>query len=376
MTDLVKASTLANISAEDWDSLFPSNYPFVSHAFLSTLEETQCVGGKSGWLPNYLLKRNNQGDLIGALPAYLKLHSYGEYVFDWSWADAYARYGLNYYPKLFIGAPFTPTTGPRILGETPDLTDSLNKLCREDSLSGWHLTFPTPQDQEVLKSDSKDAPQQRLACQFHWFNRDYDSFEHYLSSFVSRKRKNLNKERRCITNEGIELKRLTGSDIKEEYIAFFYQCYLDTYQKRYSTPYLNEDFFQRLVERMAAQMLLIIAERSGHPCASALCFFDEDTLYGRYWGCIEDHNSLHFEACYYQGIEFCIERGLQRFDPGTQGEHKISRGFEPVLTSSYHWLSRPEFQQAVGDFVRQETPQILQYQKDAAQLLPFRKEAD
>lgn len=383
MTDFIQTSSLANVSEQEWDALLPDDHLFVRYQFLKTLEDAGVVGRQSGWQPSHLLVKGAKGKLVAALPAYIKDHSYGEYVFDWSWADAYARYGMDYYPKLQLAVPFTPVTGPRVLGKLEQLPEKLNQFCEQNQLTGWHMTFPddasfdqvvSATDSPELSDEAQSLPHERIACQFHWFNQGYLSFDHYLESFVSRKRKMVKKERKLIAAEGITLSRLTGKEISEDMMDFFYQCYLDTYAKRLSTPYLNRTFFQLLRERMADNLLLVVAEKDQQPCASALYFYDSHTLYGRYWGCLQDHNSLHFEACYYQGIEFCIEQGIQTFNPGTQGEHKISRGFEPVQTQSLHWLSHPEFHRAVGDFVSQEATQIKAYQKQAASLLPFRLE--
>ncbi|MDF1764436.1 MAG: GNAT family N-acetyltransferase [Oleibacter sp.] len=367
---------LQDIPADKWDSLVGEKYPFTRRAFLSSLEESGCVGGNSGWMPNFITV-DWETDQATVIPAYIKNHSYGEYVFDWSWADAYQRYGLAYYPKLLVGIPFTPVTGPRVLGHTPDnIVDVLAKVCDEQQLSGWHLNFPNADTLTKVISTSNDQVHTRQACQFHWFNRDYLSFDHYLTHFLSRKRKNVLKERKSIAQQDIDITRLTGPEISELDITVFYQCYLNTYQKRHSSPYLNLEFFQMLRQRMSEQILLVLAKKDGNTVACALYFFDDKHLYGRYWGCLEEVQNLHFEVCYYQGIEFCIEQGLQHFDPGTQGEHKISRGFEPTLTHSIHWLAQPEFHQAVGDFVEQEKLHIAAYQKDAKQLLPFHRDTD
>ena len=370
---------IRQVSAEAWDALVPGRYPFASHAFLSALEASGCVSDRTGWQPAHRILTDENDRLIAAVPAYVKSHSYGEYVFDWAWAEAYQRYGMAYYPKLLLGIPFTPASGPRLLGE-PEHFDSLYSQlaseCDQQGYSGWHLNFPVSGEFPVPEATAEALrPGLRSACQFHWFNRGYDSFEHYLSHFVSRKRKSVLKERRQIAEQGVQLMRKTGSDITEDDLRYFYRCYVSTYQQRMSTPYLTLDFFMRIRDSLGDQMLLVQAQRDGKAIASALYFFDDDTLYGRYWGCTDDISGLHFEACYYQGIEFCIEQDLQRFDPGTQGEHKISRGFEPVLTYSLHWLAHPSFQDAVGRFIAEETPHIEAYRDDAQSLLPFHRES-
>lgn len=368
---------IRQVSADAWDALVPGRYPFASHAFLSALEASGCVSDRTGWQPAHHILTDEHERLIAAAPAYVKTHSYGEYVFDWAWAEAYQRYGMAYYPKLLLGIPFTPASGLRLLGKPEHfdgLYPQLASECEQQGYSGWHLNFPVSGEFPAPEATTEALrPGLRTACQFHWFNRGYDSFEHYLSHFVSRKRKSVLKERRQIRAQGVDIVRKTGSDISEDDLRYFYRCYVSTYQQRMSTPYLTLDFFRRLLDSLGDQMLLVQAQRDGNACASALYFFDDDTLYGRYWGCTEEISGLHFEACYYQGIEFCIEQGLKRFDPGTQGEHKISRGFEPVLTHSLHWLAHPSFQDAVGRFIVEETPHIEAYRDDAQSLLPFHR---
>lgn len=391
MTDFIQIAGLSSITASEWDKLNPDNFPFVRYAFLQALEQTGCVDsqelsiGNTGWQPNHLIKRDSKGDLVAAVPAYFKHHSYGEYVFDWQWAEAYAQYQLNYYPKLLCAIPFTPVTGPRLLGERrffKEIALYLNNLCQQHDLTGWHLNFPTEQEaslmtacmQNATEENTQSTAQQRLGCQFHWRNQGFTSFENYLTHFTSRKRKNVLKERKRVTDQGIRIQRKVGASIQLEDINFFYQCYLNTYQKRRSSPYLNEDFFRQLLTTMPEQMMLVLAHHNGEPCAAALYFFDNTTLYGRYWGSLTEVDALHFEACYYQGIEFCIEQNLQTFNPGTQGEHKISRGFHPILTRSTHWLRHPGFHDAISRFVQEESQHILAYQQDAATLLPFHRD--
>ncbi|MGB1092561.1 MAG: GNAT family N-acetyltransferase [Oceanobacter sp.] len=371
--------SIHEVSATDWDRLNPSGYPFFQHAFLAALEDSGCVNEKSGWHPNYLIHANTNGQLDCAIPTFLKQHSYAEYVFDWSWADAYQRHGLDYYPKMLWAAPFTPATGPRLL-KSPDSEISwadaielITQLCEGNQLSGWHLNFLENDDVEALRA--LEGLSIRQACQFHWFNRGYTSFDHYLDHFTSRKRKSVRKERKKVIESGVTVERAFGSDISPDLIKSFYHCYQSTYLKRGRSGYLNKALFTHLLDSMADQMMLVTARREDTPIAHALYFFDQHTLYGRYWGCLEEVEHLHFEACYYQGIEFCIEQGLKHFDPGTQGEHKISRGFEPTLTYSAHKLMHPSFQQAVEQFVQEENDYVLRYQEEAASLLPFKEDA-
>ncbi len=354
--------------------------PFLRHEFLAALEDSGCTNEKSGWVPRHLIVKSATGELRGAMPLYEKHHSYGEYVFDWGWADAYQRNGLNYYPKLLAAIPFTPATGPRLaLVDESDrsvtvaaLHRFLNDYCRSEGLSSWHCLFLPAGETELWQ---QAGSQSRIGCQFHWVNRSYDTFEQFLESFNSRKRKAVRKERSQVTAQGVTLQRLTGSAITAADWDRFYRFYHTTYLKRSgSGGYLNRDFFAAIGESLADQLLMVNGQRNGNTIASALCFFDQQRLYGRYWGCREEVSGLHFEACYYQGIEFAIERGLQVFDPGAQGEHKIQRGFEPTITWSQHWLADPRFMEAVEDFLRRETPAVEAYRDDCASYLPFRQE--
>ena len=385
MSNFEVCHSIYDIPEAAWNALYqdiiPAGYPFLDYRFLSALEDSGCISAAadhaSGWQPCYLT--DNNYSLI--VPAYLKQHSYAEYVFDWSWADAYHRYGLEYYPKLLWAMPFTPASGPRLLGQPQDLLKAaswVQEYINQQEMSGWHLNFTDPATTSELAAQPNLV--KRTGCQFHWFNRDYTSFDHYLEHFVSRKRKSVRKERKRIAEQGLTLERKTGEQISEEDIEFFYRCYRNTYRQRASTPYLNRAFFHQLLATMADKILLVSAfhQSSGQeqkqPVAAALYFYDSETLYGRYWGCTVEFDALHFETCYYQGIEFCIENNLKRFDPGTQGEHKISRGFEPVFTHSFHQLRQPEFQQAIKEFAQQEQEHVEAYFGDASELTPFHRE--
>lgn len=378
--------SIHEIDARIWNGLFDPGesdtpYPFMRHEFLAALEDSGCTETETGWQPQHLILENAEGEIIAAMPLYLKHHSYGEYVFDWSWADAYRRNGLHYYPKLLSAAPFTPATGARLaVAEAVDktavierITGFLDQHCEQHRLSGWHLLF-LPAAETQRWQDAGNLT--RAGCQFHWFNRDYRNFDDFLATFNSRKRKSVKKERRGVSDAGVTLSRLVGDEIQTTDWDRFYQFYHTTYLKRSGgTGYLNREFFDAIATHMGDQILMVNAQREGEGViASALCFFDERQLYGRYWGCRKEVPGLHFEACYYQGIEFAIERGLQVFDPGAQGEHKIQRGFEPTLTYSQHWLAEPAFHEAVADFLRRETPGIEAYRDDCASYLPFRQE--
>lgn len=387
MLELAFHRSIAEIGQRQWDGVLArsgaADYPFLKYAFLHALEASGAVSAESGWQPQHLLVKQG-GEAIALLPLYIKSHSYGEYVFDWAWADAYQRHGLDYYPKLLAAIPFTPATGPRwcIAAEAEQdrvLAAMIEQLeMRADKLgaSSWHLLFPPPGVSTALQ---RQGLMQRQAVQFHWFNRAeaggrFDSVEDFLARFSSRKRKNLRKERRRVAEQGLRLQRLEGGEVRPEQWQFFFHCYQLTYAKRSGHGgYLNAAFFQQLAEAMPEQLLLVLAFDDDTPVAAALNFKGADTLYGRYWGCVREYEYLHFEACYYQGIEYCIEQGLQRFDPGAQGEHKIQRGFEPVLTYSNHWLADQRFSEAVQRFLKEEQRHIEQYRRDAAELLPFKQ---
>ena len=370
-------TSLERISAGEWNAVTGTDYPFLRHEFLYGLERTGCANAETGWQPCHLLLRDEEG-ILALMPLYLKSHSYGEYVFDWSWADAYHRNGLNYYLKLLTAIPFTPSQSSRLLcapGENINtLTETMCRVVQEEAgrlgASSWHVLFPLPKESSLLRDRGL---LQRTGTQFQWFNRGYGSFDAFLEAFSSRKRKNVRKERLAVQDAGIRFEHFRGGEIREEQWREFYRFYQNTYHVRGQQPYLSLTFFLQLGREMPDNVLLVMALHEGRAIAGALSLFDDTTLYGRYWGCLEDYQFLHFETCYYQGIEFCIANGLQRFDSGAQGEHKIQRGFEPVSTWSNHWIADPRFAQAIGDFLQQETEHVEQYRRDAAQLLPFRR---
>jgi uncharacterized protein len=360
-----------------WNAVAGVDYPFLRHEFLQALENSGSVGAAQGWQPQHLLIEDS-GELLAILPLYIKSHSYGEYVFDWSWAEAYQRHDIPYYPKLVSSIPFTPSTGPRLAVATNEIsqviatvTAALNEKAEEIGASGWHVLFPQDSEDNLWKSS---GAQERLGCQFHWHNDSFGQFDDFLARFSSRKRKDVKKERQKVVAQGIRIERLTGDEILPEHWQCFYHFYRATYLKKSGhAGYLTPAFFALLHDTLRKQALLVLAYENGTAIAGGLYFFSADTLYGRYWGCIKDVPGLHFETCYYQGIEFCIERGLQRFDAGAQGEHKIQRGFEPVLTHSYHWIRHPGFRQAIADFLQDEAAGIKQYQEQAITFLPFRR---
>ena len=376
-------SSIAEIPASTWDELFCSENPFVQHAYLLALEESGCVHADTGWHPQHMLLLDGEQP-VAALPLYAKSHSYGEFVFDWGWAEAYERYGLAYYPKLVTAIPYTPVAGPRIgvaadVGPAeiyPALLSAIQKLSGTHGYSGWHLLFPDTSLRTGLGSMlDANAFLQREAVQFHWFNRDYNTFEDFLVSLRSSRRKNVRRERRLVAEQGISLQRKRGGEVSDEEWQGFYHCYRDTYRKRSGHDgYLNQAFFKQLRETMAESLMLVVARKGEAIVATSLFLHDRRSLYGRYWGALEDVSCLHFEACLYQGIEFCIERGLERFDPGTQGEHKLMRGFEPVRSASYHWIADVRFRAAIEDFLQHEKRGTEKYQQQAETFLPFKKE--
>lgn len=366
------------VSADQWDRLWQTDYPFVQHGFLQTLESSGCTQAQSGWQPYHAVVWH-ESQLVGAMLLYLKSHSYGEYVFDWSWADAYQQHGLPYYPKLVNAIPFTPATGPRWAAEAinrPAILDALftglAEQLQRGAISSWHCLFPEPaHNPEALTSSLNH--QRRLGCQYHWFNQDFKDFDHFLESFNARKRKSLKRERRKVTEQEINVERALGDQLTEKDWLGFYRLYRRTYLKRSGhTGYLNARFFLELGQQLAGQILMVKAYQHGHWVAAALYLFDQHTLYGRYWGAQSEFDGLHFECCYYQGIEFAIERGLQRFDPGAQGEHKIQRGFTPILTQSFHSIGHPGFAQAVEVFLQEERQHIELYCQQARDDLPFK----
>lgn len=362
------------------------DYPFLRPEFFAALEDSGSVCSASGWTPHHL-NINRDGRNLAFMPLYLKTHSWGEYVFDWSWADAYRRHGLEYYPKLLSAIPFTPATGPRIRfaegadqpAVTRQLVNQVIELAQDSGASGWHLLFPEQQQLQLLETCADDPHLMcRTGVQYHWFNVNqahsrYQSFEDFLAALSSRKRKMIRRERRQVAEQGFHIEVLGGDNISAGLWEFFYQVYHRTYLKRSgSAGYLSRDFFHQIGATMPEQVAMAVAYSHDKPVAAALYFFDNTTLYGRYWGCEREYDFLHFELCYYRGIDFAIARGLHKFDAGAQGEHKILRGFTPVETHSLHWIANPAFAEAVGKFLLQEQRQMERYREEAAELLPFK----
>ncbi len=353
----------------------PHHSPFLSYAFLHALHESGSASEDSGWQPQYLSLWQDDA-LVAALPMYAKFHSYGEYVFDWAWADAYRRSGLDYYPKLLSAIPFTPVTGGRLLAIDDDaraaLIAALQGVQEASGLSSTHILYPPQAEAQQLEDAGFLL---RKGVQFHWQNQGYADFEEFLSTLEQKKRKNIRAERRKVNDAGITMRRLPGVEATEADWRFFKRCYDHTYSAHYSTPYLNLDFFLRIGETMPENILLVIAERDGRPIASSLLIHDQEALYGRYWGAIEQHPCLHFETAYYQPLEFCIERKIAAFEGGAQGEHKMARGFLPQQTWSAHWLARPDFADAVERFLAREGEGIAAYVDELNERNPFRASA-
>jgi len=372
------AARLSEVPAADWDELDAAGNPFLSHAFLDALETRACVGGDTGWVPRHLLLRDDSGRLVAAVPRYEKAHSWGEFIFDWSWAQSYARAGLDYYPKQLAAIPFTPVTGPRLLVrrgvEAATLRGTLAALLREsaarDGASGMHVNFTTDDDQAALEAAGF---LRRHDCRFLWSNRGYRDFEDFLDGFRSDKRKKLRRERRRVLEAGITLRSVPGEDIGAELWRTIFTFSERTFLRHGNGHYLNADFLADVARRLPGAVVVKLAEREGTPLAAAVFLQGGGTLYGRYWGAAGHEDCLHFEACYYQGIEHCIAHGLELFDPGTQGEHKLARGFAPALTSSAHWLAHEGFHGAVARYLERERAGVLEYLEAARQHLPFQR---
>ena len=380
------AGGMDDFTRGEWDILSGSQEtsenqynPFISYDFLSALEESGCVGGRSGWQPHHLRFESAEGDLVGAIPCYAKSHSQGEYVFDHGWADAFERAGGRYYPKLQSAVPFTPATGPRLLvarGCDPitvkaGLAEALRMVTDRLGVSSAHVSF-LPQD-DVLPMEAADFLH-RTDQQFHFFNEGFSGYDDFLATLASRKRKALKKERREALADGISIDWLTGSDLTERVWDDFFAFYMDTGSRKWGRPYLNRQFFSLIGERMADDILLVMAKRNGRYVAGAINFIGSDTLFGRNWGCIEDHPFLHFEVCYHQAIDFAIANKIRVVEAGAQGEHKLARGYQPVTTHSMHYIANPSFRRAVADYLRRERQEVELMGDYLAEHTPFRKD--
>ena len=369
--------SMKDISEDAWDSIIQSSYPFLKHSFLKTLETTNCVGKDTGWLPFHLVVKEGV-KVLALMPLYVKTDSHGEFIFDWSWADAFYRNGLEYYPKLVSAIPFTPAQGPRLCLLNSEQRTAISKVIKEEievlssesGISSMHILLPNKKELVPFKESGFRI---RTSYSFHWFNNNYKDFEDFLLDLTSRQRKNIKKERQKVLDQNISVEKILGGNITDEMWVQFYKFYQLTYLKRGMRPYLNLDFFIEISTLMPDSLLLVMAKDSSNRfVAGALNFFDSDNLYGRYWGCLKEYDSLHFETCYYQGIEFCIEKELKKFDPGVQGQHKVKRGFWPIETYSAHWIKDTRFRKAIEDFLKQEAKQIKRYNRQCRSLLPFK----
>ena len=387
-------TSLDEIPAGVWNTLAGDANPFLRHEFLAALERHHCVGSKAGWIPQHLAVYQDDR-LLGAAPMYLKNNSYGEFVFDWAWADAYQRAGLRYYPKLVVAIPYTPATGPRLL--LADMDESANApsvargprldpIAERDSVadtliagaleharrlgvSSLHWLFTTEQDTQRLE---RHGLLRRVGCQFHWHNNAYQNFDDFLAGFAAEKRKKVKRERRRVAEAGIEIEVLHGDQISEQQWQIFHHFYSSTFWKKGGVASLSLEFFQELGRTMPQNVVLVLAKHNDRYIAGAFNLRGKDTLYGRHWGCVEEFHSLHFEVCYYRAIDYCIAQGLRRFEAGAQGEHKISRGFLPTPTFSAHWLSHPAFSQAIENFLVQEQQHMEYYIDELGEHSPFK----
>ena len=368
-------SSIADIEADEWNRLAGKGYPFLRHEFLHLAEQTRCVAPEQGWIPRHLTL-GEEGRLRAAMPLYEKSHSWGEFVFDWAWARAYEQAGLPYYPKLVSAVPFTPAPSRRLLLADPDDTEGAQALVTaavalagESQCSSFHIQFPTEQEVPLLEAAGLLI---RKDCQFHWRNRGYKTFDDFLATFTAAKRKKAKRDRRRVEENGIRFRRLKGNEIGETDWAVVYALISRTFMRRGSLPYFNEAFFESLSRQLPESILVILAEKDARTVAAAVFFESEQVLYGRYWGSDGHYDALHFETCYYQGIDYCIDTGKQAFEPGTQGEHKISRGFSPVTTWSAHWLAHPEFADAIGRYLDEEARHVDRYMDAVDSRSPYK----
>ncbi len=364
------------VTAAEWDACGPGGDPFTTHRFLLALESSGSVGGRSGWYPRHLVARIGDA-VVGVAPAYLKTHSQGEYIFDHGWADAFERAGGQYYPKLQCAVPFTPATGPRLLADRPDvqagLLAAMQQVAQQADLSSAHVTFCTDAERDL---GAAQGWLPRTTTQYHWENRGYAGFDDFLADLSSRKRKAIRKERERAQDFGGTIRSLTGDDIRPEHWDAFWAFYQDTGSRKWGRPYLTRAFFEQLHRTMRDDCLLVLAERDGRPVAGALNFIGRDTLFGRYWGCTEDHPFLHFELCYHRAIDWAIAHGLRRVEAGAQGEHKLARGYLPSQINSLHWIADPGFRRALARYLDAEGSAVAEDQADAAASGPFRRDSE
>jgi predicted N-acyltransferase len=369
--------SIDELTPHEWNALRGASSPFLRHQFLAALEHAGCVAGSSGWDPCYFTLRDGQG-LAAAVPAFRKSHSYGEFVFDFAWAQAYARFGSRYYPKMTVAVPFTPATGPRLLiredldpvAAARQLLVEMESYAGSHSFSSIHALFV---DEHARQACEQAGWLLRRDCQFHWNNHGYESFDAYLATFTAEKRKKARRERRRVAEAGIHFETRIGEELDERTLDYVYAFHRDTFLRHGHEPYLTREFFSEVVRTMGDALMVKIAVRGRTPVAAAIFFWSQEALFGRYWGAAADYNSLHFETCYHQGIEFCIQRGVARFEPGTQGEHKVSRGFEPVLTWSAHFIAQRRFREAIGEYLSREGESVDAYAQEVQLHVPYKR---
>ncbi len=374
-------NSIAQIDAASWNSLSGTDQPFLRHEFLLALEESGCAVPRTGWSARHLVIDDAEGRTVGALPLFRKSHSRGEFVFDFSWANAYAQHGLPYYPKLLSAVPFTPVRGARLLVSphvdskmmTQILTKTAIDYARSEQLSSWHVLFPTDDTAEHLGTAGLIL---RRDCQFHWYNHGYDSFDAFLATFTAEKRKKAKRERRRVAEAGITFDTLHGGEMDTPTWNILYPFYADTFYRHGHEPYLNLDFFKRLAASLPNRLMLKVARMGGEAIAVAIFFVGDDALFGRYWGAGGNYHSLHFETCYYQGIEYCIDKKLRRFEPGTQGEHKVPRGFVPTMMNSAHFVVDPRFAAAIRDFAAREARGVDNYAAAVNEHVPYHRASE
>lgn len=379
MTITIKnIDSLHAVSAKEWNKLAGSQFPFIQYEFLIALENHGAVGNEFGWLPNFFLAYSDN-KLVGALPLYIKFNSYGEFVFDWAWADAYQQNNIRYYPKLVTSIPYTPATGPRLLIQDNEgykeianaLINSVLDFAEKSNISSYHCLFTNNKDTDYFSKNPNFM--MRLGCQFHWSNNNYKNFADYLEHLTSKKRKQIKRERRIVIEQEIEFEILNGYQANDIHWDIYHQFYENTFERKSGMPTLSNAFFKEIAKTMPENIVLVLAKYNGEYVASAFNFKGTDTLYGRHWGCSENFDNLHFEACYYQGLEYCIDKGLKYFEPGAQGEHKIARGFMPTKTWSAHWIAHPQFRESISHFLSHETQGILHYIEELNEHSPFKK---
>ena len=369
--------SLHDVPANEWNSLSDNKFPFIKYEFLIALENNGAVGKEFGWITHFFLAYDDN-KLVGAIPLYIKFNSYGEFVFDWAWADAYQQNNIRYYPKLVSAIPYTPATGPRLLIHNDEryqdianaLINSVLSFAEQSKVSSFHCLFTNTKDTEYFNNHPKLML--RLGCQFHWTNNNYTDFDNYLDKLTSKKRKQIKRERRIVKEQEIEFEILNGLEATDFHWDVYHRFYENTFERKSGMPTLSKDFFKEIARTMPENIVLVLAKYHDEYVASAFNLKGTDTLYGRHWGCSEDFDNLHFEACYYQGLEYCIDNGLKYFEPGAQGEHKIARGFMPTKTWSAHWIAHPQFRESISHFLQHETKGMLQYIDELNKHSPFK----